>query len=103
MTRERLPNRRPSKLFEVEALRLPFTVGASKYPDGRLAEVFINNHKAGSAAGIMANDLAVVCSIALQWGVPLDVIRRALMRDSQGRATSPLGIALDRIAEEGGR
>jgi hypothetical protein len=95
MTRERLENRRPSELFEVESLKLPFTVSVSKYSDGRLAEIFINNHKAGSAAGIMASDLAVVCSIALQHGVPVEVIRRALMRDAQGRATSPLGVALD--------
>ena len=95
MTRERLENRRPSELFEVESLKLPFTVSVSKYSDGRLAEIFINNHKAGSAAGIMASDLAVVCSIALQHGVPVEVIRKALARDSQGNATSPLGVALD--------
>jgi len=101
MTRERLENRRPSELFEVESLKLPFTVSVSKYSDGRLAEIFINNHKAGSAAGIMASDLAVVCSIALQHGVPVEVIRRALMRDAQGRATSPLGVALDLLLGDG--
>jgi hypothetical protein len=37
----------------------------------------------------MASDAAVVASIALQYGAPLDVIRRALMRDSRGRATGP--------------
>jgi len=98
--RERLPNRRASELREVESLKLPFTVGTSKYADGRLAEIFINNHKAGSAAGIMANDLGVVCSIALQYGVPVEVIRKALARDSQGKATSPLGVALDLLSEE---
>jgi hypothetical protein len=96
--RERLSNRRASEMFEVEALKLPFTVGISKYADGRVAEVFINNHKAGSAAGIMASDLAVVCSIALQYGVPIEVIRNALSRDAQGKASSPLGAALDRLA-----
>jgi ribonucleoside-diphosphate reductase alpha chain len=95
MTRERLQNRRASELFEVRAFALPFTVGVSRYSDSRLAEIFFNNHKAGSAAGIMANDLGVVCSIALQYGVPVEVIRKALMRDSQGNATSPLGVALD--------
>jgi hypothetical protein len=48
-------------------------------------------------AGINAQDAAVVCSIALQYGVPLDVIRKALMRDVQGRASGPLGVALDAI------
>jgi hypothetical protein len=44
----------------------------------------------------------VVCSIALQHGTPVDVIRRALPRDPRGIASSPLGITLDRIANEGG-
>jgi hypothetical protein len=99
--RERLKNRRPSELFEVESLKLSFTVSVSKYSDGRLAEIFINNHKAGSAAGIMACDLAVVCSIALQYGVPVEVIRKALARDSTGRASSPLGVALDLLLGDG--
>ena len=60
-------------------------------------EIFLQNHKAGSSAGINAQDAAVVCSIALQYGVPLDVIRRALMRDPQGRASGPLGTALDML------
>src|SRR5262245_20625085 len=48
----------------------------------------------------MASDAAVVTSIALQYGVPLEVIRKALMRDAQGRASGPLGVALDTIAAE---
>ena len=50
-------------------------------------------------AGINAQDAAVVCSIALQFGVPLETIRRALMRDSHDRPSGPLGVALDSIAE----
>jgi hypothetical protein len=52
-------------------------------------------------AGINAQDSAVVCSIALQHGVPIDVIRRALMRDPRGKASSPLGEAIDLITAEG--
>jgi hypothetical protein len=37
-------------------------------------------------------------AIALQYGVPLEVILHALLRDTQGRASSPLGAALDRVA-----
>jgi hypothetical protein len=44
----------------------------------------------------------VVCSIALQHGVPVETIRRALMGDSRGRASGPLGEALDVIAAEHG-
>jgi hypothetical protein len=98
-SRERLPNRRASVTFEIESLGLPYTVTISEVA-GELREVFITNHKAGSAAGIMASDAAVVCSIALQYGVPLDVIRRALLRDPRGVALSPLGVALDLLLGE---
>jgi ribonucleoside-diphosphate reductase alpha chain len=95
MTRERLPNRRASELFEVQALALRFTVSVSKYPDDRLAEIFITNHRAGSAAGILASDAAICASLALQFGCPVETLRRALSRDGGGHATSPLGVALD--------
>jgi hypothetical protein len=39
----------------------------------------------------------VVASLALQHGVPLETIRRALMRDARGNANGPLGAALDMI------
>lgn len=97
--RIRLPNRRESETFGLEAQGLKFTCTASRFPDGRLAEFFLQNHKAGSMAGINAQDAAVVCSLALQHGVPLDVIRRALMRDFKGRASGPLATALDLLAE----
>src|SRR5260370_5887188 len=90
-TRERLQNRREAETFDVE-------VGGPRYRG--LAEIFLVNHKAGSQAGIMASDAAVVASIALQYGVPLDVIRHALMRDSRGHPSGPLGMVLDRLAAE---
>jgi hypothetical protein len=48
-----------------------------------------------------ARDSAVVCSIALQFGIPVDTIRHALLRDARGIANSPLGAALDLLAGEG--
>jgi phage protein D len=51
-------------------------------------------------AGLLASDSAVLASLALQHGVPLDVLRHALMRDAKGRPTSPLGLVLDRVATE---
>jgi hypothetical protein len=43
--------------------------------------------KAGSMAGILASDSAVLCSIALQYGASLEVIRRALVCDPQERSS----------------
>jgi hypothetical protein len=41
----------------------------------------------------------VVCSLALQFNAPLETIRHALLRDSQGIAASQLGRALDLFAD----
>ena len=97
--RVRLANRRASESFDLMAQGLKFTCTISRFPDGSLGEIFLQNHKAGSMAGINAQDAAVVCSLALQHGVPVDVIRKALMRDGRGRASGPLAVALDRFAE----
>lgn len=97
-TRQRLPNRRAEN-FIFECAGLTYVATISRFADGRLGEIFLSNHKAGSHADTNARDAAVVCSLAFQHGVPVDVIRHALLRDSQGRASSPLGAALDLIAE----
>jgi hypothetical protein len=103
MTRRRLANRRASTSFYLWAQGLRFTCTASWFPDGTLAEVFLQNHKAGSAAGLAAQDSAVVASLALQFGVPLDTLRKSLMRDGRGRPTSPLATALDMLADRDGQ
>jgi ribonucleoside-diphosphate reductase alpha chain len=71
----------------------------SRFDDGRLAEIFLTNHKTGSDTDAAARDSAVVCSIAIQHGTPVETIRHALLRDGQGCPSSPLGVALDLIAE----
>jgi hypothetical protein len=97
--RERLRDRRGAETFDFESQGLSFTASIGRFDDGRLGEIFIVNHKAGSMAGINASDAAVVASIALQYGVPLDVIRKALMRDPRGGPSGPLAAALDLVVE----
>src|SRR6476660_9696484 len=93
--RRRLPNRRTNETFRFRCEPFEYVATISRFPDnGALAEIFISNGKAGSGSDTAAKDSAVVCSIALQFGVPLDVIRKALLRDSAGRPSSPLGVAL---------
>jgi hypothetical protein len=88
MNRERLPNRRTSRFFEFEAMEMRFTAGVSRFPDGRIAEVFLDNHKAGSAIGTLVRDAAIILSFALQHGADIEAIRRALGRNTAGQ---PLG------------
>jgi hypothetical protein len=95
--RQRLPNRRDAETFDLECCGLRYRATIGRFGDGTVAEIFFTNHKANSQAGIMASDAAVLASIALQYGAPLETLRRALMRDARGAASSPIGAALDRI------
>jgi hypothetical protein len=97
--RRRLPNRRLAETFEIEVSTLRYTVTVGRFEDGSLGEIFLTNGKAGSDSDTAARDSAVVASIALQYGVPLDVIRHALMRNRDGSASGPLARALDLISE----
>jgi hypothetical protein len=96
--RRRLRNRRGALSFDIEAQGLRFTCTVGHFEDGHLAEIFIRNHKVDSHAGIMASDAAIAASLALQFGCPVEVLRKALSRDARGNATGPLGVALDRLA-----
>jgi hypothetical protein len=97
--RARLSNRRASESFGFECNGLRYIATVSYFTDGSLAEIFLNNAKAGSHSDSAAKDSAVVASIALQHGVPLQTIRHALLRDARGQASSPLGVALDLLGD----
>ncbi len=77
MLRERLPNRRSAETWDLEALGLKFRATIGTHPNGKLGEMFLSNHRVNSMAGIMASDAAVLCSLLLQYGVPVDVIRKS--------------------------
>jgi hypothetical protein len=98
MTRRPLANRRHAETFEVTVAGLRYTCTVGRFPDGSIAELFLSNHKTNSAADTNARDSAIVFSIAVQCGADPEVIRRALSRNSQNRASGPLGTALDVIA-----
>jgi hypothetical protein len=103
-SRERLRNRRRSEIFTLELHGLHYVASFSRFDDGRIAEVFLQNHKPASQSDANARDSAIAASLALQYGCPLETLRRALLRDAQGNASTPLGAALDRIVNfEGGR
>src|SRR5262249_4073823 len=97
MTRQRLPNRRWSETFTVELHGLHYGASFSRFDDGRSAEVFLQSQKPASQSDSNARDSAIAASLALQYGC---VLRRALLRDAHGNASTPLGQALDRIAAE---
>jgi hypothetical protein len=98
--RQRLPDRRDAETFELVAGGLHYTCTVGRFSDGSIGELFLTNHKSNSAADCNARDSAIVFSIAVQHGADPESIRHALCRDSHGRASGPLGTALDLLAAE---
>jgi hypothetical protein len=84
--RERLANRRRSLPFEYEGH--PYRVTAGRFPDGRLAEIFlVCPGKLGTPLQSNADNAAILTSLLLQHGISAEVIRHSI--------TGPVRIALD--------
>jgi hypothetical protein len=99
MERERLPNRRGHEVAAFEHGGIRYLAGVGRFGDGRLAELFLTGAKCGTDLDTNARDAAIVCSLALQAGVPAAVIRRALTSNRDGSASGPLGRVFDLLAE----
>jgi hypothetical protein len=78
MTREYLPNRRGSELFEFTHSGISYTGAISKFSDGRLAEIFIHSRRPNSQIQEYADDAAVLASLLLQHGVTVAAIRHSI-------------------------
>ena len=94
MTRERLPNRRMSEVVAFVHGGRHWTATFARFTDGRLAEVFLDAPKI-SAIADAARESALLASLALQHGAPVDTIRHAL----DGRDAGPLAAALGLVSE----
>lgn len=108
MTRETLPPRRHQWTREIRwpPDRGPWIqISIGRFDDGRPAEVFITGAKAGSEVQAMGRDTAIIISMALQHGVPLETIGEALTRDDEKgeRPASLIGVVVDLLMEEAGR
>jgi hypothetical protein len=55
--------------------------------------------KHGTAVDVNARDAAVAAPPLLQYGCPLDTLRRALTHNGDGSASRPLAHALDLLAK----
>jgi hypothetical protein len=98
--RRALPNRRCGETFELKhgGQNTVFAVTVGYYePGGVIGEVFISGAKAGSEFEAVARDGAVLLSIALQFGVPLETIRHAITREHDGRPSTIIGAVIDRL------
>jgi hypothetical protein len=79
MTRERLSNRRGSVIVSFEHEGRRYRASASRFADGRLAEIFLDaSGKAGSAVQAHADNEAILASLLLQHNVPVAAIRHSI-------------------------
>jgi hypothetical protein len=102
MTRQTLPQRRPHEVFDFYHWDRKFIAGIGRaYPDGPVREVWINTGRSGEQMETLARDSAVLLSLALQYDVPLEAIRKAMMRDMDGSASGPMGALVDRLFDDG--
>jgi len=106
--RRLLPQRRPTFTFDIhdEGGRIDMTVAYSTFeppgapPPHTIAEIFVTSRKIGSGTEAIARDAAILLSLAVQHGCPLDTIKHALTRNQDGTAQSLMGRVVDRVMRE---
>ncbi|MFN2548202.1 MAG: vitamin B12-dependent ribonucleotide reductase [Myxococcales bacterium] len=72
--RRRLPSKRHGLTQEAKVGGNKVFLRTGEYEDGTLGEIFIDMHKEGAALRSVMNCFAMLVSMALQYGVPLDVL-----------------------------
>ncbi len=70
--RRRLPQRRKGYTQKAIVGGHKVYLRTGEYEDGRLAEIFLDMHKEGSAFRSLMNNFAIAVSLGLQYGVPLE-------------------------------
>ena len=97
MIRRTLPQRRAAETFDLRLWKQLFTVTVGFYADGTPSEVFIDGGKTGQDIQSTARDAAVVLSLALQHGIPIEAIRHAVTRGASEEPASILGAVVDAL------
>ena len=96
--RQRLENRRGCESFDLEVAGQRYTATIGRH--AAIGEIFLQSRKPGSQSDSNARDAGIAASLALQFGCPLETLRRALLRDSHEWPSTPLGAAVDIITAE---
>jgi hypothetical protein len=102
MTRQRLPDRRPSFTTQLayENNAYSVTLGFDVSND-RIAEVFTHGAKIGSAMDRILDDVCVALSLLLQYGVEPVALASSMGRLGDGESpASIIGALADLIAQE---
>ena len=102
MTRERLPDRRPSLTSELIFNGTAYAVTVGFYLDGRPGEVFTHGAKVGSTMDAILDDACVLVSLLLQHRIDPASLARSMGRAGDGTTpASILGTLIDLIVRVG--
>ncbi|WP_316228355.1 MULTISPECIES: hypothetical protein [unclassified Bradyrhizobium] len=101
------PRRRPANrrfhetvIAEHEGQRFKIGLGREQ---ADVVEVFINAQQVNSTMDVLASDGAILMSLLIQYGHPIEEIARSMKRNPDGSPASILGLAAAEIlrAQEG--
>lgn len=95
--RTRLPNRRACETFGFTLAGMAYTASVGFDERGRPLEIFLGAAKSGTDVAIATQEAAILTSLALQYGVPLDVLRGGALRTEAGTPEGAVGHLIDLI------
>lgn len=102
-TRRALPQRRHCETFKLpygpKQQAMHVSVGFYDREGKEPGEVFIAGAKAGQDFEAVCRDSAILLSLCLQHGVPLEVIRGALTRNEDSTPSTIVGAVIDRLGQ----
>jgi hypothetical protein len=90
-----LPNRRYHETFSLRHWDMIYKIGFGRDSEGIVKEVFINCGRSGEQSETLARDSAILLSIALQYGIPIEAIKKSITRNVDGSPTGPIGAIID--------
>jgi len=100
-TRRTLPDRRHCETFKLphgpKNRTMHVTVGYYDRAGAEPGEIFIAGSKSGQDFEAVCRDSAVLLSLCLQHGVPLEVIRGAVTRNEDSTPSTIVGAVVDRL------
>src|SRR4051794_14971467 len=94
--RRRPANRRFHETVAVEHEGQRFKIGLG-HEQGDVVEVFINAQQVNSTIDVLASDGAILMSLLIQYGHPIEEIAQSLKRNPDGSPASILGMAAAEI------
>ena len=96
--RQAIAERRECDRFNFRHDGFLYTAAFSQYADGRLAEVFFQVAKSGTALEAVTRDAAILVSLCLQYGASEEAIRHSLTRLENDEPAGPVARFLDVLA-----